>query len=90
MSGEAVLGKIPVQLIHDPIARDLGQDAGGGNAEADPVTTDQCCMSDGKSLDWQPIHKSMTALMSALMKASQRARHGKMGCPQDVELSDFF
>ena len=90
MPCEAVLGIVLVQRIHDPIASNLGQDAGSGDAEADPVTPDQRGMLDGESLDGQAIHKGMGALMSVLLKSSYGTGHGKMSCPQDIELSDFF
>jgi len=90
MPGEAVLGVFLVQHIHDSIASNLGQDAGGGDTEADPVTPDQRGMLDRQSLNGQAIHKGMGALMSVFMKSYYGTGHGKMSCPQDIELSDFL
>lgn len=90
MIGKSIVRIFPIEFIHDPIAGNLGQDAGGRNAETDPVTPDQRGMINGKSLDGQAIHESVNALMSVFMQSCQSARHCDMSSPQDIQVSNFL
>src|SRR5258708_33782213 len=37
MLAEAIIGKIRAEVTHHPVARDLGDDAGGSDAEAEAI-----------------------------------------------------
>lgn len=89
MTGKAVLGKFPVQLVHDPVARHLGQDTGGSNAQADPVPADQSGLLHRESLGRKPVDQSMSGRRSLLGENFQGPAHGKVGGPEDIEIPDL-
>jgi len=40
MAGESILRIFPVEFVHDPVTCNLGQDAGGRNAQTDTIASD--------------------------------------------------
>jgi hypothetical protein len=49
---EAILGKLSAKVTHHPIACDLGDDAGGSDAQADAIAVD-----DGRLRKWKRDHR---------------------------------
>ena len=90
MDGKPILGKLPVELLHDPVSGHLGQDTGGGNAETEAISPDESSLIHGKPLCRKTIHKSMGWRMSVFYQTFESATHGQMGCPQDIQMTDFL
>jgi hypothetical protein len=40
MAGKSILRIFPVEFVHDPVTGNLGQDAGGRNAQTDTIASD--------------------------------------------------
>ena len=59
VSGKSVRREPRVPFFHDPIARDLGDDAGRGDTQADGVTFYQGGMRNGERLHRQAIDECM-------------------------------
>ena len=90
MTGKAVLGELPIERVHDPVARHLGQNTGSRNAQADAITPDQGGLPDGESLGWKTVDQGVGRGMSFFPKPCQGALHGKVGGAENVELPDFL
>ena len=90
MDSKTILRELPVEFLHDPVAGHLGQDAGGGNTQAKPISPDESSLIHGKPLCRKTIHKSMGWRMSVFYQTFESATHGQMGCPQDVQMTDFL
>ncbi len=90
MAREAILGKNPIKLVHDPVTGHLGQDTGGGDAEAQSIPSHQGGLFHGQSLDGQTVDQGVGRGMSLLLQSLQGPPHGEMGRPEDVEMSDFL
>jgi hypothetical protein len=90
MTRKSILGVLAIKFIHDSVTGNLGENTGGGDAEADPIPPNKGRMFDGEPLHGETIHKGMDALMSICMKTCYRPRHCKMCCSQNIKLSDFF
>ena len=90
MDGKTVLGKLPVEFLHDPVPGDLGQDAGSGDAETETIPPDERGLFHGEPLGRQAIHQGMGRRMSVFLQSIKGSPHGKMGRPQDVQMTDFF
>ena len=59
---EAILGKARAEVAHNRIARDLGNDTGGGNGEAEAVAIDDGCLGKGKRKNWKAVDEHMVGL----------------------------
>ena len=90
MAGKPVLGKFPIEFIHEPVAGDLGQDTGGGNAEAQTIPSHEGSLFHGESFHRESVDQGMSRRMSIVLQSIQGAPHRQMSGSQDVELSDFF
>jgi hypothetical protein len=49
---EAILGELSAKVTHQPVARHLGDDAGGSDAQADAITVD-----DSRLRKWKRDHR---------------------------------
>jgi len=90
MTGKSILGKLPVQPIHDPITGHLGENACRRNTQTQTIPADKCGLLNGKSLNRKPINQGMSRRMSVFLQLIQGASHCQVGGPEDVELSDFL
>lgn len=45
---EAIFGKTRAKVAHNRVAGDLGDDTGGGNAEAEAIAIDNCSLRERK------------------------------------------
>lgn len=90
MAGKPILGKFTVEFVHDPIAGDLGQNAGGGNAEAQTIPAHEGSLFHGESLHGESVDQGVSRRMSVFLQSIQGTPHRQMGGSEDIELSDFF
>ena len=56
---EAILGKARAEVAHNRVASDLGNDTGGGNAEAEAIAIDNCGLRKGKRKNGQAVDEHM-------------------------------
>jgi hypothetical protein len=49
---EAILGELSAKVTHQPVACDLGDDAGGSDAQANAITVD-----DSRLRKWKRYHR---------------------------------
>ena len=68
MTRKAVLRELPVEFIHDSVAGDLGQNAGGGNTKAQTIPTHQSHLLNGQPLGRQSINEGMGWRMSDFLQ----------------------
>lgn len=59
---EAILGKAHAEVAHNRVARDLGNDTGGGNGEAEAIAIDDGRLGKGKRKNGQTIDECMIGL----------------------------
>ena len=90
MDGKTILGKLPVEFLHDPISGHLGQDTGGGNTQTETISPNESGLLHRKAPCRKTIHEDMGGRMSVFHKTFQSATHGEMGCPQDIQMTDFL
>lgn len=90
MTGESVQRIFPVDVIHDPVTRDLCQDACGGDAETDAVTPDEGRLNNGNPFGRKSVDKGMKRRMATIFQSLQSPPHGQMGRPEDVQTADFL
>lgn len=90
MDGKTILGKLPVEFLHDPISGHLGEDTGGGNTQTEAISPDESGLIHGKTLRGESIHKGMGGRMSVFYQTFESATHGQMGCPQDIQMTNFL
>ncbi len=86
MPGKAELRKLAIDLQHDPVARDLGDDAGGGDRERAGVALD-----DGIVRPWEITHGQAVdeAVIRLAGETFDRAAHREVGGAQDIQAVDF-
>jgi|GEM_PF-3488352 len=90
MDRKPILGKLPVEFLHDPITGDLGQDTGGGNTQTETISSHERRLFHRETPGRQPIHKGMSWRMSDFLQSIQRPPHGQMGGTQDVQMTNFL
>ena len=90
MDSKTILRELPVEFLHDPVSGHLGQDAGGGNTQAEAISPDEGCLLHGKPLCRKSIDEGMGRRMSVFYQTFESATHGQMGCPQDIQMTDFL
>ena len=56
---ETILGKLRTKVTHDPVSRDLRDHACGGDAQADAIAVDNCCLRKRKWNDWQTVNQNV-------------------------------
>ena len=79
---EAILRELPAKVTHDPVACDLGDDAGGSDAQTDAVTIDDRGLWKWKGNDRQPINQDM---IRRIGECRDRQAHRSMARAQDVD-----
>ncbi len=84
--GEAILGELSAKVTHHPVARDLGDDAGGSDAQADAIAVDDGRLRKWKRDDGQPIDQSVIWRFD---QGFDRQTHGAMARAQDVDPIDL-
>ena len=87
MPGKAEFRKLPVDLAHQAVTRDLGDDAGGGDGKRKSVALDDGIMRQRETSHRQAINQAM---IGAGNERFHRAAHRQMGGAQDVEAVDFL
>jgi len=84
--GEAILGELSAKVTHHPVARHLGDDAGGSDAQANAIAVDDGRLRKGKRDDGQPIDQSVIWRFD---QGFDRHTHGAMARAQDVDPIDL-
>jgi hypothetical protein len=56
---ETILRKLCAKVTHDPVARDLRDHAGGGDAQADAIAVDNCRLWERKRNDRQTVNQNV-------------------------------
>ncbi len=85
--GEAILGELSAKVTHHPVARHLGDDAGGSDAQADAIAVDDSGLRKWKRDDGQPIDQSVIWRFD---QGFDRQTHGAVARAQDVDPIDFY
>ena len=83
---EAIFRKLGAEVTHHPVARDLGDDAGGGNAQTVAIAVD-----DGRLWKWE--WKNRKAVDQDVLWRHRERResnaHRLMRCPQNIDPVDL-
>jgi hypothetical protein len=79
---ERILRKLRAKVTHHSIARDLGDDAGGSDAQADAITIDDCRLWKRKRDYGQTVDQDM---IGWLHECFDRQSHGAMARAQNVD-----
>ncbi len=85
--GKTVFGKLPVKILHDAIPLDFSNDAGRGNAQAEPIAADQGRLFTRKIGDAQAVDQDVGRMNGQGM---ERRTHRPVGRPQDVPSVDLL
>jgi len=83
--GEAVFGELPVDVQHDPVARDLGDDRRGRHRRAAGVAVHQVPLRAGEPAQRDEIGDDQ---IRSHLELVQRLQHGHPGRLQDVDAVD--
>ncbi len=83
---EAILGELSAKVTHQPVACDLGDDAGGSDAQADTITVDDSRLRKGKRDDGQPVDQSVIRRFD---QGFDRQTHGAVAGAQNVDPIDL-
>jgi hypothetical protein len=86
MLAEAILGELSAKVTHHTVARDLGDDAGGSDAQADAIAVD-----DGRLRKWkrdhrQPVDQNVFGLFD---QGFDRQAHRLMARAQNIDAIDL-
>lgn len=87
VAGEAILRMVRVDFDHAAVAGDFGDDAGRGDAQAEPVTTHQRGVLHREALGAQAVDQGMVRFPG---EGFEGAGHGQMRGAQDIEAVDFL
>src|SRR5215469_16351286 len=83
---ETILRKLGAEVTHDPVSRDLRDYACGGNAQADAIAVDNCCLRKRKRNDWQTINQNVIRWFE---QRFDRETHRTVARAQDVDPVDL-
>jgi hypothetical protein len=83
---EAILGELSAKVTHHPVARHLGDDAGGSDAQADAIAVDDGRLRKWKRDDGQPIDQSVIWRFD---QGFDRQTHGAVARAQNVDPIDL-
>jgi hypothetical protein len=83
---ERILRKLSAKVTHDPVARDLGDDAGGSDAQADAITVDYGGLRKWKRNDGQPVDQDV---VGRLDQGFDCQAHGAVARAQNVDSIDL-
>src|SRR6266705_4842778 len=83
---EAILGELSAKVTHQPVARDLGDDAGGSDAQADAITVD-----DSRLRKWKRYHRQTVdqRVIGRFDQGFDRQAHGAVARAQNVDPIDL-
>src|ERR1051325_8014371 len=87
MLAERILWKLRAKVTHHSIARDLGNHAGGGDAQADASPVDDSGLRNWKRDDRQTIDQNMIGLVDQRFDCKA---HGFMARTQNVDSIDLY
>jgi len=84
--GEAILGELSAKVTHQPVARHLGDDAGGSDAQANAIAVD-----DGRLRKWKRDHRQPVDqdVVGRFDQGFDRQAHGAVARAQDVDPIDL-
>jgi hypothetical protein len=84
--GEAILGEPGTKVTHHPVARDLGDYAGGSDAQADAIAVD-----DGRLRKWKRNHRQPVDqdVVGRFDQGFDRQAHGAVARAQNVDPIDL-
>lgn len=87
IAGPVIAGTAFVQVFHQAVARDLGQDRGGGNGEAEAVGPGQGPVRTGQGGGVKAVHQGG---VRNDLQLGHGSFHGKQAGLQDIDLVDFL
>ena len=83
---EAIFGKARAEVAHNRVARDLGNDTGRGNREAEAIAIDDRRLGKGERKNGKTIDKHMIG--PEIERGDGRA-HGLVGGAEDIDRVNF-
>jgi hypothetical protein len=83
---EAILRELGAKVTHHPVARYLGDHAGGSDAQTDAVTIDDGGLRKWKRNDRQPVNQDVVRRFDEFC---DRQAHGPMARAQNVDAIDL-
>ncbi len=83
---EAILRELRAKVTHDPVACDLGEDAGRSDAQADAIAIDNCRLRKRKRNHRQTIDQDVVRWFE---QRSDCQAHGTMTRTQNVDSIDL-
>jgi hypothetical protein len=83
---EAILRELSAKVTHHPVARDLGDHACGGDAQADAIAVNDRCLRNWKRDDGQAIDQDV---VRRLEQSLGREAHCTVACTQDIDSIDL-
>src|SRR5262249_10025068 len=83
---ETILRELRAKVTHDPVTRDLCDHACGGDAQADAIAIDNCCLRKWKRNDRQTINQNV---VRRLEQSFNSEPHRTMARAQDVNPVDL-
>ena len=86
MLAETILWKLRAKVTHHPVARDLGDHAGGSDAQADAITIDNCSLRKWKRDHRQAVDQDV---LGRFEQGFDRQAHGAVACAQNVNPIDL-
>jgi hypothetical protein len=82
MLAEIILRKLRAKVTHHSIACDLGDHAGGSDAQAGAIPVNDCSLRKGKRNNGQAVDQNMMGLFK---QRSNCEAHGPMACAQNID-----
>jgi len=82
MLAEIILRKLRAKVTHHSIACDLGDHAGGSDAQADAIPVNDCTLRKWKRNNGQAVDQNMMGLFN---QRSDCEAHGPMACAQNID-----
>ena len=87
MLAERILWKLRAKVTHHSVARDLGDDAGGSDAQADAITIDNSRLRKWERDDRQTIDQNMIGMVDQRVDCKA---HGFVTRTQNVDSIDLY
>jgi len=86
MLAETILWKLRAKVTHHPVARDLGDHAGGSDAQADAITVDDGRLRKRK---WDHRQSVDQDVLRRLEQGFDRQAHGAVTRAQNIDAIDL-
>ena len=83
---ETILRELRAKVTHHPVARDLGDHAGGSDAQADAITVDNCSLRKWKRDHRQSVDQNV---LGRFHQGFDRQAHGAVARAQNVDPIDL-